>query len=284
MEYLKAHGGEGCGKSGGSAAGVYAPQSLNASAIPVECQECGWDTVAESVEQMCLCLACLVLVALARASCYKILVEVFHKEPSASICWPMWEGPVFLTQFMGMTETLVELTRNECVDVRIVSGILLVAVPGAFIVFATTQISRWNQDGSLAYDAAERVSWESRKDEIAKAKWYRKVTILHEYLNDLRSRGSWGEDNQRERHWMFMVGDFTKTGWLYCVWLLLRKMLVIIVMEHLDGALNASLACSLQVIDTALLLLLLPFNDWQTMGSEGVAALSTYAKKSTLPF
>lgn len=63
------------------------------------------------------------------------------------------------------------------------------------------------------------------------------------------------------------------------MWLLLRKITVILVMEHMDGALNATLAVSLQVIDTALLLLLLPFNDWQDMGCEGVAALSGYGKR-----
>ena len=226
------------------------------------------------MEQVVLCAVCLMLVAMARVACCKATVCLFKKEPSASLAFPMWEAPVFITQFMGVTESLMALAGNECWDVKIVSIMLLIAGPGAFIAYAAVKIYRYvNKDGSLEYEGTEKPSWESCKQSLAGAKWYGKIFVLNEFVADCRSRGSWGDDNLHERHWMFMVGDLTKPGVFYCVWLLLRKILVIFVMEHLDGSVNAATACALQFIDTALLLILMPFNDWQTMGAEGLAAV-----------
>ena len=61
----------------------------------------------------------------------------------------------------------------------------------------------------------------------------------------------------------FLVGDFTKFAYLYCIWLLTKKLLLTAILQHIDGAPNAALAVSLQALDTIALVTLLPFNDVQ---------------------
>ena len=68
-------------------------QAKNAS-IPSECDlGCGWDRGAPSVEQLVLCVLCLFLVSLARIFFSLVVQYVLKRELSASMQFPMWEGP-----------------------------------------------------------------------------------------------------------------------------------------------------------------------------------------------
>ncbi len=62
------------------------------SEIPPECQEqCGWDTVAPSLEQLVMCAICMLMVSAARTSMSVVLVHCIGQEPSTSMQFPMWE-------------------------------------------------------------------------------------------------------------------------------------------------------------------------------------------------
>ena len=70
--------------------------------IPPECQEqCGWDSVAPSLEQLLMCAFCLVLVSAARTVISAILVHCFRQEPSTSMQFPMWEVSLSSIEWQG---------------------------------------------------------------------------------------------------------------------------------------------------------------------------------------
>lgn len=66
-------------------------------------------------------------------------------------------------------------------------------------------------------------------------------------LHGRAGSGEWVTENKIGTHWAFLVGDFTRFAYLYCIWLLFKKIALTSSMEHSDGALNASIALVLQV-------------------------------------
>ena len=103
------------------------------------------------------------------------------------------------------------------------------------------------------------------------APWYLKAYTLYDYWLNAKVRGEWSEETTAGRHWGYFVGDFTKLAWFYCVWLLVRKVMLVAFLELTDGSLNAGMSLVLQLVDTGMLLFLWPFNDSQTTFVEAVA-------------
>ena len=170
--------------------------------LPPECRDkCDWDTIASSVEQLTLCAVALALVSVARILLQLVLAHCFHVEDLTSLAFPMWEGPVFLTQFMALTEALLGLLATGCVWIVVVSAVLVCLGPVAFIVYAGYALHARKQDGSLQY---ERSPWPSSADLRARwssAKCVGKYWALQDYWSELKKRGGWGDDSRPGRHW-----------------------------------------------------------------------------------
>ena len=106
---------------------------------------------------------------------------------------------------------------------------------------------------------------------MREAPWYLKAYTMYDYWVNAKVRGGWSEETKAGRHWGYLVGDFTKLAWFYCVWLLFRKVILVAFLELTDGSLNAGMSLVLQLVDTGMLLFLWPFNDSQTTFVEAVA-------------
>jgi hypothetical protein len=65
----------------------------------------------------------------------------------------------------------------------------------------------------------------------------------------------------------------TGIGWIYAIFLLLKRLLLSATLEFTEGAINASMSLTLQSLDSALLLLLRPYSDAQATASEALAGL-----------
>jgi len=169
---------------------------------PPECRQlCDWDTVAPSVEQLVLCAIALALVSVARILFQLVLAHCFHTAELTALSFPMWEGPVFLTQFMAMSEALLGLLGTGCVWIVVVSAVLLCLGPVAFIVYAGYALHARKADGSLQY---ERRPWPSCAEFRARwssAKWFGKYWALQDYWAELKTRGAWGDATRPGRHW-----------------------------------------------------------------------------------
>jgi len=101
-----------------------------------------------------------------------------------------------------------------------------------------------------------------------------KPYTFYDYWSNAKVRGEWSEDTSAGKHWGFFVGDFTKLAWFYCVWLLVRKLALVVFLEMTDGSLNAGASLALQLADTAMLLFLWPFTDAQTTMCEALAGIT----------
>jgi len=142
------------------------------------------------------------------------------------------------------------------------------------MVISAWKLSQHKTTGALAYEKAPWPSWAGYKETFNKAAWWGKFHASHDYFVGLRSRGGWGGDESVGRHWQFLVGDFTKFAYLYCVWLLFKKIALTANVAHIDGEANAWVALGLQLVDTVLVVFCIPFNDMQTTGVEALAGLS----------
>ena len=182
---------------------------------------------------------------------------------SATDQYVLTQGPVFLTQFMAISESLIRLVGVECPAIQAGAGVLLAAGPVAFMAYAAYKLFAHRQNGDLEYEPAAWPSWTECKDTMAQAKWYGKIYALQDYLGALKIRGGWSDASDAGRRWGFLMGSFTRFAYLLCVWLMIKKVLLLTTMEHLDGEVNAGTALTLQFLDTLIVVVLLPFNDMQ---------------------
>ncbi len=173
------------------------------------------------------------------------------------------QGPVFLTQFMAISESLIRLVGVDCPGIQAGASVLLAAGPIAFMSYTAYRLFAHKHHNELEYEPADWPNWTACKNAMAEAKWYGKLYVLYDYVSALKVRGEWSDNNSAGRHWGFVVGDFSRFAYLFCVWLMIKKILLLTIMEHLDGEVNAGMALTLQLLDSVMLVVLLPFNDMQ---------------------
>jgi len=156
-----------------------------------------------------LCALCLVLVALARIFFSALVVHVFKRELPASMTFPMWEGPVFLTQIMGISDSLLALMTTGCLWWQVGAWALFLAGPVGFLMFACFSLYKHTGTKTLEYEPADWPSFASCRDTFREAKWYGKPYAMYDYYSGLKIRGGWSDGNAQGRHWSFSVGDFS---------------------------------------------------------------------------
>ena len=170
---------------------------------------------------------------------------------------------VFLTQIIGMCDSLLALLGSGCLWWQVGGGACLCAGPLGFLILAVVQLRKHTSNGTLEYEKSEWPSFAHCREAYREAKCYGKPYAFYDYWSSLKLRGSWCDGNLQGRHWSFFVGDFTRFAWFYCLWLCVRKIAVSAIMTFSNGSFNASLAVGNQFLDSLMLLLLLPYNDMQ---------------------
>ena len=174
---------------------------------------------------------------------------------------------------MAISESLIRLIGLECPAIQGGAALLLAAGPVTFMSYTAYRLFNNKRRGELEYEPAEWPSWSACKEAMAGAKWYGKLYALYDYLGALKIRGGWSDGNTAGRHWGFLVGDFTTFAYLFCVWLMIKKILLLTTMEHLEGEVNAGSALTLQILDVVMLVVLLPFNDMQVAKQKSLSLI-----------
>lgn len=109
-----------------------------------------------------------------------------------------------------------------------------------------------------------------RKAKTLMGKW----VLIKVYFNNAQVRGEWNDGDARILRWSWLISDYTRGTWGFALWLLVRRLYMSATVNLTDGPLNAGLSLAAQVVDTALIMALRPFNEHKTNVQEAVGALS----------
>jgi hypothetical protein len=262
------------GKTAGEASGdCDAPELTERERA--KCLECGVIDGAPMLDKLVGIVVSLGVVFLVRFSAQFIVTKCLKKEPWTLLMFPNWEGPLLLTHWFSMCDSLTSTLGRPCTFWVILSCVLLFFGPIFFIMYAMWSIARNLRKGLMTYEAREKISFKETREKFSEAGTLRcKWKAISEYYDRRRHKGDWNENTQQGKFWRFLVKDFSAQAWKYCVWLLIRKFLFAAAMALTIGAANAGAVIVLHIFDVGVLTLMNPFCDNVFQGSEMLSACS----------
>ena len=82
------------------------------------------EIILPELGQFTTCFILLLCVTTVREMVSLIIGKCLKKEVPPAMMFPMWEGPVFLTQFLGICDSMASILTSECIWNRIIMLIL----------------------------------------------------------------------------------------------------------------------------------------------------------------
>ena len=262
------------GKTAGQASGdCDAPELTEKERA--KCLECGVIDGAPMLDKLVGIVVSLGVVFLVRFSAQFIVTKCFKREPWTLLMFPNWEGPMLLTHWFSICDSLLSTLGRPCTFWIILSCVLLFLGPILFMLYAMWSIGRNLRKGLMTYEAREKISFQETREKFNKAGTLGgKFKVISEYYDRRRHKGEWSENTPQGTFWRFLVKDFSAQAWKYCVWLLIRKFLFAAAMGLTIGAANAGAVIVLHLFDVGVLTFMNPFCDNVFQGSEMFSACS----------
>ena len=163
---------------------------------------------------------------------------------------------------------------QDCAGWTAVGIFILMLGPVGFFVLAGFRISHHIHTGDLRYEEAPRPTWAGLKSAVSEAKGCSaKIKAVQGFYGECIARGEWNADNPHARRWGFVLGDMSKFGFIYALFLIGKRVYVSGTLILTDGRPNALMSMVGQTSDSVLLLLLRPFNDAQVTTTEALAGI-----------
>ena len=78
-----------------------------------------------------------------------------------------------------------------------------------------------------------------------------KLKALQTFYKTKRHKGDWTNETKEAKFWSFLTKDFSQKAWKYCLWLLLRKLMLAAAMGLTISAINAGCVVLLQADDVS---------------------------------
>ena len=262
------------GKTAGEASGDCDAPDLT-EREKAKCLECGLIDGAPMLDKLVGIVVSLGIVSVVRFSAQLLVTKCCKKEPWAILTFPNWEGPLLLTHWFSMCDSLTTTLGRPCAFWIVLSCVLLFFGPIAFILYAMWSIANNLKKGLMTYQEQQPITFKETREKINQAGTLRgKLKAISEYYDCRRHKGEWNENTEQGKFWRFLVKDFSQQAWKYCVWLLIRKFLFAIAMSLTIGAANAGAVIVLHIFDAGVLAFMNPFCDNVFQGSEMFSALS----------
>jgi hypothetical protein len=262
------------GKTAGEASGdCDAPELTERE--KAKCLECGMIDGAPMLDKLVGIVVSLGVVFVVRFSAQLIMTKCCKKEPWAMLTFPNWEGPLLLTHWFSMCDSLTTTLGRPCAFWIVLSCVLLFFGPIAFILYAMWRIANNLKKGLMTYEERQPISFKETREKFNQAGTLGgKFKAISEYYDRRRHKGEWNENTEQGMFWRFLVKDFSEQAWKYCVWLLIRKFLFAIAMSLTIGAANAGAVIFLHIFDIGVLAFMNPFCDNVFQGSEMLSSFS----------
>ena len=103
---------------------------------------CDLATILPNIEQVCTCLMVLGGVSIFRTILCIVVGKVLKKEVPTSLMFPMWEGPVFLSQYLAICDSMFNTILGTCSWHRAV-GMVVIALVLCFSSFSLVTQHVW---------------------------------------------------------------------------------------------------------------------------------------------
>ena len=146
------------------------------------------------------CALVLVGVAVLRFLLATFVDEALHKPVPTSFKFPCWEGPVFLTQYLGICDSMFESVATRC-SLHMGFGFMVVAlVPIMFLGVAFWRVSTHVKAGNMIFEPAEHPGYKEVWEKVKlQSGFFAKFMYLRKVWNDWSIKGEWNDDNDHAR-------------------------------------------------------------------------------------
>jgi hypothetical protein len=247
------------------------------SAADSNTTKCEFQPVAPSFDKVLCCVLLLLAVFIFRVSTVSILrMWKPSLEVPDSLKFPAWEGPVFLVEYLALCDAVMETVSSSC-SWWIIFGVSIFLFGPLMIILISmvVLVPYLHKDDVEVFEDSDRPSLREALNGMLKAKGLLgKLTAINFYWNSLDTKGAWDESNETIRFWIFMIGDYTRKGWFFAFWPLLRRIVMSAIVNLTDGNTNALLSLAVQNIDTWSILLMSPYISTQGNLVEGIGGVS----------
>ena len=148
-------------------------------------------------------------------------------------------------------------------------------VPVMFLAFAAYYVRHGVKKGSLTFEYNQSPGLGNLRSHVSKGKGlFAKAFLVWTYTRStLHDKGSW-QDNASSAYWGFLMSDYCDNMWVYSLWVLAKKLLMAVVLNLLDGAVNAAFASVIQILDLLLLLGMRPYVNRKTELTETIGGIT----------
>jgi hypothetical protein len=227
------------------------------------------DVIFTELEQFSTCIILLLSVTCIRSTVAFIIGKVLRKEVPPAMIFPMWEGPVFLTQFLAICDSMAGIITSKCVWHRALAYVIFGVLPVSFMIFAIVRLRKHINDKTLIYLKRPQPSLKEiwKKGKTTKG-FFPKILYFYGAHKNRNFRGDWNDDNPTARKWAFVIASYTGFAWLFAVYCLFRKLLLALILNVLEARDNAISMLALQSLDTLLIIVYRPFSEGSTLQQE----------------
>jgi hypothetical protein len=239
-------------------------------------EPCYLEYIIPDLGQFATAFLVLVATAMMRLTLVLILDKCLHKPVPPSLMFPMWEGPVFLTQFLAICDAMSALIDTRCYWHKIIGGGIIGAIPGLFLIVAVLRLRKHQREGTIVYTLRPQPTI----SHVFKTFWETsgicaKLVYLWSAKTNRSIRGEWNDDNGSARRWTFFFDGFSGPGWKYAVFVMVKRTLLLIAVNCLLERPNAFCSLILQTVDTFLILVFRPFATTERVRNEVIGGCFT---------
>jgi len=185
------------------------------------------------------------------------------------------QGPVFLTTYLAICDSIFSAVSTGC-SVHVTIGIIaLCCVPVLFLFLALWHVRKHYKEGTLYFEKAPHPGMNEVWTQFKDSKGFSaKFFYLRKAYSDWSVKGEWNDDNEHARRWNFLISSFTGAFWIYALWCLAKRTILSLILNTLEGRVNAFFALCVQCADSAMLLWFLPYISLETSLLESFGAIT----------
>ena len=236
---------------------------------------CAWSEVMPGLEQLTTCGMILLVVSLCRKLVEYFITKVLRKGLPQALAFPAWEGPVFITEYVGICEGCVLAMQSHCSGFILIGSVLFVGVPLIFLALATIMIFLHTRHGNLKFEPAPKPApmKVAVRQALKAPTLFQKLLAYRYWKETTKTSGEWVCKNEklprhnrgravgsRSSRWTFVIQDFN-VFWIFSIWILTKKTLLTLLLSLTSGSTNAWIALITQGVDTALVIGMKPYSE-----------------------
>ena len=160
--------------------------------------------------------------------------------PPPDMAFPVWEGPVMLTQVFGLCDVSLAMATSACWIWRTLSALCLIFGIG-IVAFGAYRIHACIKAGTLTWDKSKIKHPAKIREEFKQiSSTEHKISACFLIFFAMRFSGNWAKHDDMARFWSFLVANFSSTIWIYFSIKLFGKLLNAFVTNIIPGSFFAA--------------------------------------------